>query len=180
MDLIVFLEGVSAQVLHLLVNVYESHTFTDVLLHLDEEVPVNFHELLHVLRVLAHSFGTFLLVLDFSLHCFLIFGEFLLDVEEEILKQLLIIHNKLIDNRSMHVDTRELIRVAVDDTGHAGEVIRNLLCVCVNDEVVVTSNVFKEIAIVCIVACQRCEFYQVLSVVGLLLPEVEVVVCENT
>jgi hypothetical protein len=178
-DLIILLERMRPEILHLLVNIDERHALADVLLNFHQEVPVNLHKFLHILRIFAHSFGTVLLVLYFPLHCFFIFGKLFLNMEEEILKELAIIHNELIDYCSMHIDTRKLVRVAIDHAGHPSKVIRNLLGVGVDDEVVVAGDVLEEVAIVCVIARQRCEFYQVLPIIGLLLPEVQVVVRQN-
>ena len=76
----------------------------------------------------------------------------------------------------MHIYTWKLIRVAIDYARHSCKVVRNLLRIRVDNQVVIAGNVFQEIAIVCVVACQRRELYQVLPVVGLLFPEVELVV----
>ena len=178
-DFVVFFQCMRSQVLHLLVNIYKRHALANILLHLHEEVPVHLHELLHILRVLTHALGTVLLVLYLALHRFLVFGELLLYVEEEILEELRVIHDELVNNGTMHVDARELVRVAVDYAGHSSKVIRNLLRVRVDNKVIITGDVLQEVAIVGVVAGQRCKFNQVLSVVGLLFPEVEFVVRQN-
>ena len=79
-NLVVLLERVRAKVLHLLVDVDEGYALADVLLDLNQEVPVDVHELLHVLRVFAGALRAVGFVLDSPLHRLLVFSEFLLDV----------------------------------------------------------------------------------------------------
>lgn len=168
------------QILHLLIDIYESNAFANILLHFNEEVPIYLHELLHVLRVLAHALGAVLLVLYLPLHGFLVLGEFFLNMKEEVLKQFLIIHDELIDNGTVHVYAGELVRVAVDHAGHSREVIGYLLCVRVDDQIVIACDILQEVAVVRVVARQRCEFDEVLPVVRLFFPKFEIVMCQNS
>lgn len=180
MDLIVLLECVRAQVLHLLVDVDESDTLADVLLDLDQEVPVDVHELLHILRVFAGALRAVGLVLDFSLHGLLVVGKLLFYVQEEVFEELAVIHDELIDDSTVHVHAWKLVRVPVDDPSHPREVRRDLLRVSVDYQVVVAGDVLQEVAVVGVVTGERRELDHRLAVVSLLLPELQVIVRQHS
>lgn len=125
MDLVVFLQSMPPQVLHLNIDVEELHTFANVLLHLHDEELVDFHELLQVLGVAAHSLGVLSLALELPLDRLLVLIVFFLYMMEELLEQLAVVHDQLVDDGTMHVHAWKLVRVAVDHLRHPCEVLRN-------------------------------------------------------
>ena len=174
-DLVVFLQRVPPQVLHLDVDVEQLDAFADVLLHLDDEELVDLHELLQVLSIPAHALGALGLTLNFPLDGLFVFVVLLLNMVEEVLEQLAVIHDELVDDGPVHVDTGELIRVAIDHLRHPCEVRRDGLRVGLDDQVVVAGDVLQEVEIIHVVAHEWCKPYRVLA----LFPQFQVVVREN-
>ena len=91
-------------------------------------------------------------------------------MKEEILKEFAVVHDEFVDNGTMHILTGEFVGVAVDDFGHAGEVVGDLFGVGVDDEIIITRHILQKIAIIRIITCQRSKLDQMLAIVNLLLP----------
>ena len=93
--LVVFLQCMPPQVLHLNVDVEQLNAFADVLLHLDHEELVYLHELLQVLSIPAHALGALGLTLNFPLDGLFVFVVLLLNMVEEVLEQLAVVQFRL-------------------------------------------------------------------------------------
>ena len=180
MDLLVLFQGMRPQILHLLIDVDKGHALANIFFDLFLEIPVDLHEVLHTLSVFIHAFGALPLILDLALHCLFVFCKFFLNVKEEILEELAIVHYQLVDDGAMHVNAWELVGVAIDYPRHSREVIGNLLGVGIYYQIVVACNILQKVAIVRIVSCQRSEFDKMLAVVCLLFPQSQIVVGQNS
>ena len=116
--------GMSLQVLHVLVNVYD---LLLVLVHLTHEGLNGLGEF----RELLLDDGFVLL-------------EMLLDVSEELLEVLLVIQDQLVNDSFVKLITGKFIRISLDyDRGHVGEVFRNLWSACLHYIEVLVLNLLQ-------------------------------------
>lgn len=76
---------------------------------------------------------------------------------KEFFENILVVHNKFINNCPMHILTWKLVWIAIDDFCHSGEMSGNSLSVSLYDEVIVANYNVYEFVIVYEIAQKRNE-----------------------
>jgi hypothetical protein len=67
---------------------------------------------------------------------------------KEFFENILIIHDKFINNCPMHILTWEFIWITIDYFCHSSEMSRYSLSVCLNDEIIIANNNIYKFVIV--------------------------------
>ena len=147
-DLVVLLEGVLLEVSHVVVYVVLLDTYFYVRFDFLLELSVGSHELLYVFFV---EILVIILLMELNsclLQSFFTLAQQLLYVRKEMLEQCRVIHYEFLDDCSVNVLRRKLVRVALFyDFGHLRKVPRNGGCVLLDNQVVVASYVLKEVSV---------------------------------